>query len=165
MNDDFDITARDLAEQVIAANPGANGKTLGAALRSLIRLHASPVLDAWLDDQIIGALGRYCNNTKAALQAESTPKVSYGGRPMTSSIAVNGQMKLWTECSPVEFVDAVLREQNVVFGRLQSNKARRAFVDLLRTRTDLMAMPTLGDAIVASGWDADVLALDDLDEV
>lgn len=161
MNDDTDITPRDLAEQAIALHPKSTAAVLGIELSRLISLHA-PHLESWREELAIKALGRYCNTVKAQLNQEGAPRVTYDGRPMTSTISVNGQLKLWTECSPAEFVEAVLREQNVVDGRDQSNRSRRAFVNLLRQREDLMAMPTLGDAAQAAGWDVAALDLDEL---
>ena len=161
MTDDNDITPRDLAEQAIALHPKSTAAVLGMELDRLIALHA-PHLVEWREEQAIKTLGRYCNTVKAQLNQEGAPKVTYDGRPMTSTISVNGQLKLWTECTPAEFADAVAREQNVVDGRNQSNRSRRAFVDLLRQREDLMAMPTLGDAARAAGWDIDSLDLDEL---
>lgn len=159
---DSDVTARDLVEQAIQMHPDAKDSTLGVALDRLIDLHGTPILRAFRRAQMLKALTTYCKSIKASMERESGPTVSYAGRPMTSTLGVNGQLKLWTECSPAEFIDAVAKEQRVIDGRNDSNRTRRAFVDLLRSRGDLLELPTLGAALEAAGWDANALDLDDL---
>lgn len=156
-------TEYDLAVSVIAENPDATKVALAEAMYARLTASTDVALKDFLRRQTIRGLANYMGATKAAMEADAAPKVSYGGRPMTSTIAVNGQLKLWTACSPQEFVDAVLREDAVVTGRAESNRVRTAFVDQLKASSDLMSLPTLADAVAAAGWDIDALDLDSLE--
>ena len=156
-------TERDLAEEVIAANPTATKNVLGELMFRRLEGTSDIDLRNFLRKQTVKALASYIGTVQSDMASDAAPKVTHDGRPMTPAIAVDGRMTLWTECSPRKFALAVEREKAVVDGRFKSNRVRRAFVDHLLAHPEVMDLPTLADAVAAVGWDIDSLDLDTLD--
>lgn len=70
---------------------------------------------------------------------------------------------LWTEASPRQFIEAVLREQSVIDGRNDSNAIRLQVVEMIQTDKRLMELGTLRDVCAELDVDPDMLGLDDTD--
>lgn len=154
---------RVLAEEIIGLYPLATKNELAEQMCRRLERASDIDLRNFMRKQTVKALSSYMATVQADLSAEKAPTISYGGRPMTASLAVDGRMTLWTECSPRKFAEAVAREKAVVDGRLRSNRVRRAFVDHLQAHPEIMDLPTLAEAVEAAGWDVGALDLDTLE--
>lgn len=163
-----DDTPADLARKVIKRTPDGTIDQWGTQLDKMIDKADEGYLNEWRLGAVRQTLGRFVKATKARLEADQGPKVSHDGKPlgMTPTLSVRTekgrQLKLWTECSPDQFIEAVIREQRTVDGRHNSNALRMQVVELLEKRDDLRSMETLAVVLDAIGQDPAELKLDEL---
>lgn len=165
-------TLYDLAEKVIASDPTATKAEWGKSLLALTE-GASGDLAAEVHSKLLGALGHYVSGIKSAQEKRRQKQrlmdmgIAYNGRlinPMLSITTEDGdpQYALWLEATPRQFIDAVLKEQNVVDGRNTSNQVRMQVVKMLQEDESLMDMASLRDVCDQLGVDTDTLALEEL---
>lgn len=166
------MSLADLASDVLAWDRRASKHEWGLDLLARVEDADDDALNEEVREKLIGKLGDYVAGVKAAAekarQAERMLAVGYNGRPITPTVSVRNedgstQTMLWIDASPAQFMDAVLREQSVVDGRLRSNIVRLKVVDMLRQDDCLMDLPTLQDVCNALGVNPDTLGLDELD--
>jgi hypothetical protein len=174
VTEDVDITEHDLAEQVIAMLPEGTTAQHGATLLDLIEQHATPSLLGWSHSRHVTSLGTYVKGVKADQEKrrQAERDITYGvssatGLPISPTLSVKTdagpQLMLWFRASPQQFVEAVLREQQVVDGRHNSNSVRMRVVQLLLDNEELMALATLEDVCRSLGLDPQALNLNELD--
>lgn len=167
-----DVTLLDLAQQVLTWAPNGTKQEWGAELLRLVHAHQSESLDREVENKLIAALGTYASGLKASRERSEQAQrmldrgIAYNGRLVTPTIAVRGdigsQQVLWTEATPRQFIDAVLREQKVIDGRNDSNRMRRQLVELLLQDERLLDLDSLGAVCTELGIDPDTLALEEL---
>lgn len=167
-----DRFTQDLAEEVIADLPNGSKQERGEEF--LVRAEERGVLAEWIRERTVASLGSYVHGVKVGLERREQAQrlISYGvsaatGRPITPTLSVrtedgSRQGVLWIDATPAQFIEAVLREQNVIDGRSDSNAVRLKVVRLLEERPDLMTLPTLGHVCKVIGMDPDALGLDGL---
>lgn len=169
-----DLTERDLAEQVLTSLPNGTKNAHGSALLRLIEQHDINHVNAWRQGRLIASLGRYVSDVRADLerQRQAERDLTYGvasstGLPISPTLSVKTdegrQLLLWYRASPRQFIDAVLREQQVVDGRHSSNALRMQVVQLLLDHEELMDLPTLEDVCKSLELNPQSLDLDSLE--
>jgi hypothetical protein len=154
-----------LVAEVIKEHPGAKShEVLGRALDAKISAKGDDAAKGRRRLMELNALGRSVAATKAATARSEAPKVTHDGRAMdmTPTITVKNQLRLWTEVSPKEWVDAVLREDRVSRGRARMNAVRMEIAKLVDGDERLLALDTMGDVCEALGLDPTNVNLDDL---
>lgn len=160
----------ELAESVLALNPNGTKSEWGIEMKNLCE---SCGMDDYLDLKLIDTLGAYVSGRKAveARKAQSeklaSRAVSYAGRPLSPTISIRRDdgartLELWTNASPRAFLDAVLREQHVVDGRLKANAVRFQVARDILSDDELMELATLGEVCAVKDIDPDTLGLDEL---
>lgn len=164
-----------IAEQVAAMDPKGTKSAWGKAFLTLAAEHGMDDLADWQAAQLIAASGTYVAKVRAAeerrRQAERLLTLGLstaGGRPITPTLSVRAegggrQGVLWYEATPLQFIEAVMREQAVVDGRAESNAVRMRLAVQIRESEALMALPTLADVCAALGLDPDTLGLEGLE--
>jgi hypothetical protein len=148
--------AHELAEKVLTAL-GDDAPTLryGEELEKLVL--ADRQLHHWLQERVWRSLGQLVISVRKQRDERDVevPTIRYDGRPMTKTIKVNGQLRLWYEVTPAQWCAAVFREQQVVDGRQESNAVRLELVRLLDGRPDLMGLPTIEAVLTTLGLPLD----------
>lgn len=168
-----DLTLTDLAEQVLDSDPAGSKHAWGEETLRLVELHQNAMVDAEVRVLIVTALGRRVAGIKGQRERVAMNNrlvdrgVSYTGRPITPTLSIrdtNGarQYVLWTEASPQQFIEAVLREQVTIDGRNDSNAVRLQVVEMVQADKHLMGLPTLRAVCDELGVDPDTLGLEDL---
>lgn len=177
-NDQASVTPYELAEQVLkTCGRGATKAEWGEELHRLIREDhfEDDGLAEFLHGRIVASLGKYVHEVKAGQEKrrQGARLMALGvstetGRPISPVISIrrsdgSSQGVLWTEAEPLQFVEAVLREQRVVDGRNDANALRLAIAQLIQSREDLAGLPTLAAVCKAVNVDPDALSLEQLD--
>lgn len=168
-----DLTLADLADHVLALMPDGAKADCGRELLTAVRSYDIDTITTEVEARTIASLGSYVAGRKSAAaktsQAERlmTYGVTYTGRPISPTLSIRSedgtsQLAAWTDATPRQFLDAVLREQKVIDGRNDSNRLRLHVVDLLTQDEALMGLPSLSSVCAALGVDPDLLGLDDL---
>lgn len=163
-----------IAEQVLAMHPKGGHAQWGHAYIDLVDELDADEVRPWMDERQAKDLGRYVGQVEAEREKRRRNErlmargVAVGtGRPITPTLSVRTprgtRLMLWTEASPAQFVEAVLREQNVTEGRLAANAVRLTLVQAIKGDDELMALPTLADVCERLGVDPDSLGLTDLE--
>jgi hypothetical protein len=175
-------TLRELADQLIDADPHGGRDAWGPALLDLARRRG---LDAELDRALAVHLGRYVHDVqvqrlkaakRAALAARGELGVTHDGKPFlvpparrrpTETLSVrdesgHSQPELWERVTPQQFLDATRRQGKVVTGLVEQQAVREGIAAALESDPELLALPTVGDACLRLGIDPDTLGLDDL---
>lgn len=166
---------QELAEEIIAALPAGTASEWGEAFILAVEEHGDDTVAAWLHDKQVAAMGRYVSGVLARRRAKERADrlIARGvsvatGRAITPTLSVRGedgarQLVLWVEATPLQFIDAVEREQNVIEGRLGANRTRLAIAEAIKDDDHLMDAPTLAVVCERLGIDPDVLGLDELE--
>lgn len=162
-----EITPADLADQVLDAMPNGSKLEWGDELRALANVNH---MDDFIDRKLTEGLGQFVSSRKAALarkdQAAKALAIGYNGSALSPVLSVrsNGAttLALWVDVSPKQYVEAVLREQNVVEGRNRSNQIRLQLATQMIADDILMGLSTLREVCTAIGVDPDALGLDEL---
>jgi hypothetical protein len=170
-----DLNLYSLAEQVLRANPKATKYEWGVELRQLVQFHDDRSVNAEVEEKTLTVLGQYVAGIKTNIEKQAQAErhidraVSYSGRLMTPTLSVRtdlgSQTMLWTEASPQQFMEAVLREQAIIDGRRDSNRVRLSVFEMLKEDDQLSELPTLGDVCKQLHIDPDTLGLDELGEL
>jgi len=169
-----DLNAANLAGQVLSESPHGSKLEWGERFLELARFHAMPHIREFISQRTVAALGSYVAGIKAAEEKKRQNErilsrgISHTGRLITPTISIRGgdgsrQQGLWVEASPFQFIEAVLREQNVIDGRAASNAMRMKVVEMLQSDPGLMDLATLGEVCRELGVDPDTLGLDELE--
>ncbi len=165
-----DLTLSDLADQVLRWCPDGTKVDWGAEMFKLAELYG---LDSEVHAKTITALGTIVSHLKARRAKAAKAQrlldlgVTFQGRPITPTLSIRGedgdrQLPLWTEASPQQFVEAVLREQGVVDGRNDSNVIRLTLVRAMQADASLMELPTMLDVCVELGIDPDMVGVEEI---
>lgn len=170
-----DLTAHDLAEQVIAWDTTASKEQWGKEMLRLVEAHDTKALHEFVTARTVQALGSYVSSVKGAQekrrQYERQLKrgvSAASGRPVKPTMSIRNEdgsttHMLWIEASPQQYVDAVLRESRVIGGRAASNEVRLQVVEAIQGDEALAEMDTLAQVCRELGIDPDTLALGELD--
>lgn len=171
---DTDLTARDLAEQVIAWDAHASKSEWGEEMLRLIHEHDVDSLHEFVHAQTVHSLGAYVSSVKAGMEKKRQYErqlkrgVSTAtGRPVKPTMSIRQDdgsttHMLWIEASPQQYVEAVLREARVVAGRAASNEIRMQVVEAIQGDENLADLPTLADVCRELAIDPDTLELAEL---
>lgn len=163
-----------IAEQVLALHPDADKPTWGREYLKLARSHADPEVDQWINERLLSVLGRYVDNVRDRREKRQRNErlMSRGistttGRPINPSLSVRRkdgrpQGGLWVEASPLQYVEAVFREDAVVRGRGESNAVRMKLAELIQRDEALQELPALKDVCAELDIDPDTLGLEEL---
>lgn len=165
-----------IAEQVLGLHPKGTKLEWGKAFMALAddNFCDDPDLQDWLESREYSSLGKYVSDVRASKEkaAQNERLMSRGvavasGRPVNPSLSIRHegvtQLTAWTEATPEQFIEAVLREQRVVDGRSDANAVRLGLVELMKDDEHLLSLPTLADVCAELGIDPDTLGLDDLE--
>jgi len=169
-----EMTPADIAEQVLGELPQASITAWGKEFLRLAEVHDQPGISEFVTAKTIAALGNYIKGVKA--QQETARRnarlmargvATSTGRPITPTLSVRAQdgsrqQCLWYEATPAQFLEAVLLEDQIVAGRLASNRVRLSVVEAMQNDASLMDLPTLVDVCEALGIDPDTLGLEEL---
>ncbi len=164
-----------IAEQVLGLYPDSSKVEWGQAFLELAGGFDEPEFAVWLEAREHSSLGAYVAAVKSAKErrAQHERLMARGlavatGRPINPAMSIRRDgyaptSMLWTEAQPQEFIEAVMREQRVVQGRLDANAARLALVALMKDDEHLLSLPSLGHVCDELGIDPDTLGLGDLE--
>lgn len=175
--DDTPQTLGDFAAIVLDDMPDATKDECGAALARLVGdLYGAERWQHEAHARYIRSLGAVVSalsaRTKDAEKRErlalaTENGIAYNGRPITETLSVrrddgSRQLVLWTQATPSQFVEAVLREEAVAAGRVRSNRVRMQLASIIADDEHLMALPTLAAVCEREGINPDSLGLDEL---
>lgn len=164
----------DIADQVLAGNRTANKAEWGEEMWRLIAAHNDEELNGWLRARIVASLGSFVGQVKAAREQRKQKErqreygVSSGsGRPVNPYLSVRGddgsrQGLLWIEATPIQFMEAVFREEAVVRGRAEANAVRMKLAELIQEDEQLQELADLKTVCSELNIDPDTLGLAEL---
>lgn len=168
------LTAHDLAEQVIRWDTNASKEQWGKEMLRLVEAYDTEGLHEFVNTRTVQALGAYVSSVKGAQerQRQYERQLQRGvsaasGRPVKPTMSIRKDdgsttHMLWIEASPQQYVDAVLRESRVIGGRAASNEIRLQVVEAIQADEELASLATLAQVCRKLGVDPDTLALGEL---
>lgn len=168
------MEAHDLAEQVLAWDYHASKNEWGEEMLRLVRSHNDDELTQFVHERTVAALGAYIGSVKAAMERrKQQERILQRGistatrRPVNPYLSVRGsdgsrQGLLWIEATPVQFMEAVFREETVVRGRAEANAVRMQLAELIQQDDGLQDLSSLKDVCSELHIDPDTLGLEEL---
>lgn len=167
-----ELRLTDLAEQVYHWRPDGNKPEWGKELLRLARLFN---LDEQVEDKTVAVLGYMVSSRKRDIKQRAAEKrakdkalrygFDYNGRRlMTETLSAKndeGHPTLfdWVHLPPNKYIEAVLREQAVANGRVDSNAIRLELVKVMRKDPTLLDLPTMKDVCDKLEIDPDLVGL------